>query len=148
MTPADALELMKLAHEGQVDKSGLPYWTHPVRVTELLTDAPDYVKVAALLHDTLEDTGLTPDELLEIGLDSRSLDIILLVTRREEETYAAFIQRITTSGNWWAIRVKLADNTDNLSRPLPPEMAGLHKRYLKARQALLLALGEHNENHS
>lgn len=142
MTPADALELMKLAHEGQVDKSGLPYWTHPVRVTELLADAPDYVKIAAFLHDTLEDTDLTPDDLLEMGLDSRSLEIILLVTRREDETYAAFIQRIVRSGNEWAIRVKLADNTDNLSRPLPPEMAGLRKRYLKAREVLLHALEE------
>ena len=142
MTPTDALDLMKLAHEEQVNKSGLPYWQHPVRVAELLAGAPDYVKIAALLHDTLEDTDLTPDELLEMGLDSRSLEIILLVTRREGETYVAFVQRIVRSGNEWAIRVKLADNTDNLSRPLPPEMAGLHKRYLKAREVLLHALEE------
>jgi len=140
MTPCEAFVTMKAAHEGQVDKSGQPYWTHPRRVLDYLGEAPDYVQVAALLHDVLEDTSLTPKALLEMGVDLRSLEILLLVTRRKGESYWQFIDRIASSGNVWAIRVKLADNADNLSRPLPPELEGLHKRYRKARAVLLEAL--------
>jgi (p)ppGpp synthase/HD superfamily hydrolase len=141
MTPCEAVIIMQAAHEGQVDKSGQPYWTHPMRVVEHFDEAPDFVKVAALLHDTLEDTSLTPKALLAMGIDPRSLEILLLVTRRQNELYANFIKRIAASGNAWAIKVKLADIADNLSRPLPPELEGLHRRYRKARAVLLEALG-------
>lgn len=132
---------MKAAHEGQTDKSGQPYWTHPVRVASNLLEAPDYVRVAALLHDVLEDTSYRPQVLLALGVDQLALDIVQIVTRRQGESYVKFIQRVAESGNIWAIRVKLADNTDNLSRPLPPELEGLRKRYHKAREVLLAALG-------
>ncbi len=140
LTRLEAVAIMKAAHEGQVDKSGQPYWTHPMRVAEYLGEAPDFARVAAVLHDVLEDTPLTPKALLEMGIDQRSWEILLLVTRRKDESYAEFISRIASSGNVWAIRVKLADNTDNSNRPLPPELEGLQRRYRKARVVLLEAL--------
>lgn len=140
MTPGKALAIMKKAHEGQLDKSGQPYWTHPVRVTESLGFVPPFVEVASLLHDVLEDTDVTPQMLIEQGIKPRSMEILLLLTRQADESYDQFIRRIASSGNEWAIRIKLADNADNTSRPLPPEHMGLHKRYRKARAILLEAL--------
>lgn len=140
MLVSDVITIMKAAHDGQTDKSGNPYYMHPLWVMGHLGDVPDYVKVAALLHDTLEDTHLTEKDLAARGIEKRSIDIIVTVTRKKEETYRDFINRIATSGNEWAIRVKLADNAHNLSRPLPPEMEGLHRRYRLARAVLETAL--------
>lgn len=143
MTPEAALTFCRQAHAGQVDKSGLPYWEHPARVYQLLANrAPEAVCEAALLHDVLEDTAYAEEELRKLGVSEEALRIICIVTRIRGETYAEFIQRIACSGVAWAIRVKLADIADNLSRPLPPEMAGLHRRYRKARIVLIEALGQ------
>lgn len=132
---------MMEAHAGQTDKQGQPYWTHPDRVAGYLgPDAPDFAKVAAYLHDVLEDTPFTPSRLIDRGVGTRSMEIMKLVSRVKGETYAQFIERIAASGDVWAIRVKLADLRDNLSRPLPPEMAGIHRRYTKAKATLLAAL--------
>lgn len=134
---------MMEAHAGQTDKAGMPYHTHPERVEAILVglyQAPYFVRVAALLHDVVEDTPLTPERLLEMGVSTESVSIIHRVSRRKGETYAQFIQRIADTKDIWTIRVKLADLRDNLSRPLPPEMEGIHRRYKKAKKVLLEAL--------
>ena len=137
MTPAKAKAIAREAHSGQTDKQGQPYHLHPERVaaSPLLKGAPDFVKVAAHLHDVLEDTPLTMRELFGMGMELFSGILLDRVTRRKGETYDQFILRIAASGERWAIRIKLADLADNMSRPLPG-YESLLKRYAKAKARL------------
>lgn len=117
----EARALAERLHEGQTDKSGAPYIGHLRRVVEHLVDLGDASEselVAAWLHDTIEDTPMTADELLDLGFSREAVEIIQLVTRDRStnETYAQWIGRLVRSGNRSAIRVKLADNRDNGDR--------------------------------
>jgi hypothetical protein len=67
-TIEDTIEFIRRAHAGQVDKGGQPYWQHPVAVMHRLgPDASTDEKLVALLHDILEDTRCTSDDLLAMG---------------------------------------------------------------------------------
>jgi (p)ppGpp synthase/HD superfamily hydrolase len=137
----DALEFIKEAHAGQTDKTGVEYWKHPYAVSQLLpAGAPEYAKVAALLHDVVEDT---PYGLVDLRqrFDPRAVEIVDLVTRRNE-TYREMIERIATSGNYWAIQTKLADNAHNTQPGRADLPEGMKKRYARARARLLQALDD------
>lgn len=109
-----SLITVKVFHDGQVDKSGVPYINHPVRVMlRLGPGAPIEAMHAALLHDVIEDTGVQRSDLEAMGYSDDVLDIVDLVTRKPEENYRSFIYRIIGSGNRLAMRVKLADLFDN-----------------------------------
>lgn len=86
-----ALEIATKAHKGQVDKSGAVYIFHPIRVAELCTTEEE--KIVALLHDTIEDTSVTAEYLLEQGFPRTIVDAVLGVTRRDDETYEEFVRR-------------------------------------------------------
>lgn len=101
-------------HNGQVDKSGMIYYLHLIRVmVRLGPDAPDVERHAALLHDTIEDTPITMEILADLGYSKEVLDIVNLLTRRDRETHRGYIYRIIRSENIGALRVKLADLYDN-----------------------------------
>lgn len=103
-------------HHGQIDKSGVPYFNHPVRVMlRLGPDAPAVERHAALLHDVGEDCGVTTDILRDMGYDENVIAIFELVTKKESETHRQYIYRIVGSGNVGAMLVKLADLYDNSS---------------------------------
>lgn len=89
----------------------------------------------ALLHDVLEDTRLTWVELATaIGLEIA--DAVHVLTRREGEPYAAYLQRVISSGNEMALRVKLADARDNLARCRRQPKDDLLRRYEASVQRL------------
>lgn len=112
----DTVNLMMRQHYGQKDKAGKDYYFHPTRVSERLDLIED--KIVALLHDTIEDTGLTSEELLQLGYSQDTVDAILSVTRKQGESYADFIARANT--NQTGRLVKLADLEDNMDiRRLP-----------------------------
>lgn len=104
--------LASLVHQGQVDKGGKPYIEHPVRVADLLSDYES--KTVAYLHDVVEDTWIT-EEILRKLFPKTICDAVMLLTRKDGETYDAFIDRIIKSDNKIAISVKIADITDNLN---------------------------------
>ena len=85
----DTVNLMMRQHFGQKDKAGKDYYFHPTRVSARLDLIED--KIVALLHDTIEDTGMTPEKLLQLGYTQDTVDAILSVTRKEGESYADFI---------------------------------------------------------
>lgn len=128
--------IARMAHRGQVTGSeGMDYITHPAAVAALL---PDELKPAGWLHDVIEDSAFTAEDLSAAGISQRTIEIVLIVSRSKDfETYAAFIQRIAASGNDGAIRVKLADLRHNL-RPSCPD--SLRARYLPAVEQLDAAL--------
>jgi (p)ppGpp synthase/HD superfamily hydrolase len=104
-----AIELAARQHAGQKDKEGQPYILHPIRVMQRVEG--EEAKMVAVLHDTLEDTGLTEDDLRRAGFGEEVIRGVLAVTHRPGEHYADYVVRCKALET--ARRVKLADLEDN-----------------------------------
>lgn len=106
-----AIALAAQAHEGQVDTAGAPYILHPLRMM-LSVDTPE-ARVAAVLHDVVEDTPVSLEELRAEGFSEAVIGAVEALTKRpeEEDDYDAFIRRVAP--NPLARQVKLADLRDN-----------------------------------
>jgi hypothetical protein len=113
-----AIEIAAKAHAGQVDKAGQPYVLHPLRMM-LAVRTPE-ARIAAVLHDVVEDTAVTLEELRGEGFPEAALEAVEALTKREGEDYEAFIRRVAP--NPIAREVKVADLRDNsdLSRIAEP----------------------------
>lgn len=106
-----AIDLIEEYHKDDVDKGGHPYINHLVRVS---SGCKTYeAKIAGLLHDIIEDTECTVEILLSRGIPQFIIDIILLVSRKEDESYEEFINRLILSGNKYAMELKCSDLRDN-----------------------------------
>ena len=119
MTFEQAVEIAARAHVGKVDKQGETYLLHPLRVA---LSVPPEARVVAVLHDVLEDTEVTEDDLREAGIGSTELEALRLVTKKLGEPYETFVERIATAGGEagrLARLVKKADTRDNLARMTP-----------------------------
>ena len=98
------------AHRGQKDKAGKPYILHPLRMMLLMESETEMI--VAALHDVVEDTYWTIDDLKKEGFSEQILNAVDCLTQKENETYEEFIERIMR--NPTARNVKLADLEDNL----------------------------------
>ena len=105
-----ALELAVEKHKNQTDKAGNPYILHPLNVMENLNSKEG--KIVAILHDIIEDTDITEDYLLKIGLSKRIVDAVVALTRSEDMDYQEYIKNL--SSNPLAKEVKLADLEHNM----------------------------------
>lgn len=105
-----AIELAVLHHRGQVDKAGEPYILHPLRL--MLTMQTEIERIVAVLHDIVEDTPITFNDLRKEGFSEKVISAIECVTKKDGEDYDSFIKRI--SHNPLATAVKLADLEDNM----------------------------------
>ena len=112
-TLAKAIELAVRKHAAQEDKPGLPYVMHPLRLMERVegTDA----KMVAVLHDVVEDTNVTADDLRGLGFSEAVVAGVLSVSRQKGETYTDFVLRCKADPI--GRRVKLADLIDNFNLP-------------------------------
>ena len=104
-----ALKLCFEAHKDQIDKSGLPYVFHPFHLAEQMTD--EATTVVALLHDVVEDTPYTLDDLREMGFPQEVTDAIFLMTYDKTVPYMDYVAKIKE--NAFARAVKLADLQHN-----------------------------------
>ena len=104
-----ALKLCFEAHKDQVDKSGMPYVFHPFHLAEQMTD--EETTAVALLHDVIEDTDYTLEDLAEMGFSDNVLRAIALMTHDESVPYMDYVAQIKT--NPIARAVKLADLRHN-----------------------------------
>jgi len=143
-----ALRVAYESHAGQVDAQGRDYFDHHVQgVYERIADAEVYegkrvvgARVVAWLHDVVEDTPTTLDDLRDEGLPDEVVNAVDAITRRAGEQYAAYIERVRL--NPIARIVKLADNAQNLAdndalaAVDPVKAASLKRRYLAARERL------------
>ena len=102
---AKALNIAYSAHQGQIDKGGIPYIQHPIRVA--LNCLTDDEKIVALLHDVIEDTSVTVEELINEGFNQNIIDAIISLTKKNGEDYMTFIRRV--SSNELATLVKIQD---------------------------------------
>jgi (p)ppGpp synthase/HD superfamily hydrolase len=98
------------AHQGQVDKAGQPYIWHPEFVASQVTG--DEAKAVAWLHDVIEDTPITFDDLRAEGLSETVIEAVTALTKREDESYEMYLGRV--AANPIAKAVKLADLKHNM----------------------------------
>ena len=107
-----ALDLAREKHSRQYDRSGDDYIFHPIMVA-LQCDSTD-AKIVALLHDVIEDTDTTKEELLQKGFSPEVVDAVTLLSHDKSISYEDYVRRIKESGNRIAVEVKLADLTMNM----------------------------------
>lgn len=143
------LAIARACHEGQVDRIGAPKIEHVKRVASkvicMFPDANREDIQAALLHDTLEDSDMTINGLLRLGMPTSVVMTVTSLTRNPEVAYLDYVRGIAISGGISAIRVKLADNADN-GDPKRPDFPGrrelMEERYIPARLILEKAVRE------
>jgi (p)ppGpp synthase/HD superfamily hydrolase len=120
------------AHHGHRDRYGAPYILHPFRVMSRVNSVTE--KIVAILHDVVEDTKWTLEDLKREGFPDSVLAALDYVTKREGEDYEEFVER--SRSNPLARSVKLADLEDNMDlRRLPAiteEDKNRLEKYVKA----------------
>src|SRR5215218_6858280 len=94
-TVEDAISLAAQAHKGQKDKAGAPYLLHPLRMMMRMTS--EAAMMAAVLHDVVEDTGWTLEQLREEGFPDEVLRAVDCLTHRGGESYQEFVERVQTN---------------------------------------------------
>lgn len=114
MTIENALRMAIDAHEGQKDLDGNPVILHPLTVGMMGRNREEMI--AGFLHDVVEDTELTFEDLTARGVDEVIVEALRLLTHEKGMDYYDYVQRIIDSGNEVAIHVKQADLTHNLKR--------------------------------
>ncbi len=137
---ASAIAIAATAHQHQLDKTNNPYILHPLRM--MMRGTTEAEKIVAVLHDVVEDTDWTCDQLAAAGFPADIITAIDCLSRRPEETYEQFVDRILT--NPLATQVKLYDLEDNMDTTRLTHLTDRDwerlQRYHNARQRVLAAL--------
>ena len=133
---AAARALATKAHEGQTDKAGLPYITHPERVA-LRMESPE-LQVIGWLHDTVEDTPITLRDI-EATFGPETAAAVDAISRRDGEKWSGYLERV--AANPMARQVKISDLIDNSNLSRIPHVTlkdvERQKKYNKALKKLL-----------
>ena len=103
-----------------------PYVNHPIAVADMLST--DKEKILAYLHDVIEDTSITFDDLLFAGANNNCLEALMLLTHVINEDYKHYIQKICT--NKLATKVKLADMFHNMSTSTSEKQKAKYLKYM------------------
>lgn len=132
----EAMKIAYAAHHGQVDKGGIPYIFHPIHLAEQMED--EYTTCVALLHDVVEDTNVTLEELAK-NFPKEIIDAIAAMTHEKNEPYSEYVARVKL--NPIAKVVKLADlrhNSDEsrLENASPATLAHFREKYREAFEIL------------
>ena len=128
-----AMRIAYDAHKDQVDKSGVPYIYHPIHLAEQMDD--EISICVALLHDVVEDTGITFSALAAQGISDQVIEALQLLKNYDAIPYMDYVQKIKDSRNYAAIVVKLADlrhNSDALRLDKVDEKAVLRLEKYKS----------------
>lgn len=139
--PERAAVLAAAAHQGQTDKVGEPYIEHPARVAQAVLDATgdEYATAVAWLHDVVEDTDVTLEDLYDLGYPPEILDAVNAISKRKGEKFTDYYERV--KANDLALVVKWHDVADNsnparLARVAPDTRDRLRAKYERARAIL------------
>ena len=114
ITIEDALRIAIEAHNGQKDLDDNPVIIHPITVGLAGNNREEII--GGLLHDVVEDTKLTFNDLYAKGVDKSIVEALKLLTHPKDMTYEEYVQRIATSNNSIAIHIKYNDLKHNLKR--------------------------------
>lgn len=143
-----SLEIMTKVFENKCDKGGIPYSVHLLKVYSGVYDYTE--KCCALLHDIIEDTDVTYDDLKEVGFSEEIIEILTILTKTKGEDYSKYIDRIINSKNTHALNIKLVDLAHNMEvgrikNPTVNDYERINKRYLPAREKILNELKKESE---
>jgi (p)ppGpp synthase/HD superfamily hydrolase len=132
-----AIKIALEAHAGQVDKAGEAYILHPLRL--MLQMETQERRIAAVLHDVVEDSNWTFDDLKAEGFLNGVLDALEYLTKKEGENYFDFVER--AAKNPIARDVKIADVKDNMnisriSNPTKEDHERIEEKYKPALEIL------------
>lgn len=127
-----AIEVAAKAHEGQLDKGGNPYILHPQAVAASLDGTEN--KIVAYLHDVVEDTEITLEDLEKMGFTYRIVNSVRILTKSKDISYDDYLKSVKKDSNAW--RVKMADIKHNMDisripKPTAKDFARIEK-YKKA----------------
>lgn len=109
-----ALQIAIKAHAGQTDRDGEAYILHPLTVG--LMGKTDEERMAGFLHDVLEDSDYTEDDLLNEGIPESVVNALKLLTHDKTKPYMEYVQNVIDSNNPVALKVKFNDLTHNYAR--------------------------------
>lgn len=126
------LELVVRVFDEKCDKGGLPYFNHLLKVYENVSSYDE--KIIALLHDIVEDTDITIEDLKEFGYNNNIIEPITFLTKKKGEYYPDYIDRIINSKDVHTLNVKLADLKHNMDitrikNPTVNDYERISKRY-------------------
>ena len=131
-----AMKYLFLVQGAQKDLSGIPYVFHPWHLAETMED--ELSTTVALLHDVMEDSDVTPEDLRAEGFPDSVVEVLVLLTRREDENYRQYIERL--ADNPVARKVKLADLDHNSQQDRLPQITEKDRerleKYQKAKEIL------------
>lgn len=139
------LELVIRLFDDKTDKGGLPYLNHLFKVYAGVNEYNE--KIIALLHDVIEDTDVTMEDLKEFGYPIEIVEALTYLTKNKGEYYPDYIDRIISSNNIHAMNVKLADLThdidiNRIKEPSINDYERVSKRYVPAYNRILNKLEE------
>jgi len=137
-----AIHIATNGHHGQFDKGGNPYILHPFAVMALLNTDDEELQCVALMHDVIEDTKTTFQDLRDAGFSDRVIAAVRLVTKMPGQTYNEYKDGVFSNKD--AMRVKMADLTHNsdirrlkgISEKDIERMAKYHRFYLEIQAKL------------
>lgn len=153
-TIKDTIAFIQKAHAGQFTKGGEPYWTHPVAVMELIKHYATIDELhAALLHDVLEDTSTTSENLRDLGYSERTIWLVERLSRPKgpnRPSYMNWIRSLVETGDIGLLRIKLGDNQHNTVPErvamLPESERGIVDRYARSMRILNEAISNLEKN--
>lgn len=108
---SNAIVLATNAHQGQFDKGGSPYILHPLAVMNMVESEEEEIRCIAVLHDVIEDTKTTYEDLVRVGMSDRVIKGVMSMTKMLGETFEAYKKRVMSNED--AMRVKSADLRHN-----------------------------------
>lgn len=123
-----AMKIAYTAHHGQVDKGGLPYIFHPYHLAESMDD--EISCCAALLHDVVEDTDVTMEDLAK-EFPEEVIDVLKLLTHRKGVPYFDYVRKI--KDNPIAVKIKLADIAHNSDQSRCPGLTEEQLAYFRSK---------------
>ena len=124
--------LVEKLFEGKTDKGGNPYMIHLLSVSYFMENETD--KIVAILHDVIEDTKVTKEDLSLLGYSSEIINAVEILTRHNKEDYAQYIDRLISSNNLTVLNVKLSDLKNNMDisrikNPTAKDFSRIETRY-------------------
>ena len=126
------LELVLRLFDDKVDKGGLPYFNHLLKVYSGVSNYTE--KIVALLHDVVEDTNVTYEDLKDFGYSDEIIKMLTYLTKKKGEYYPDYIDRIISSENIHVLNIKLSDLKHNMDitrikNPTVNDYERISKRY-------------------
>lgn len=107
-----AIDFVRSVFSGVTDKGGAPYIEHCLAVMKGVNHMPEHVQIAALLHDVVEDTNYTVNDI-SIAYGNQVAELVELLTKIPGQTYQEYITGI--KANKEAISIKISDLTHNMN---------------------------------